>query len=82
MCVQATDTRVFALSASGKVYVLSSKAANQELSPGTPMPSSSPWWGSGWLWGEEAMGNFAEIVPAHALGWGEKYASRMYFTAV
>jgi len=73
--VQATPTRVFALSASGRVYVLSSSADQQTLSPGTPTPGSSPWWGTGWLWGEEGDVDFAEITPNERLSWGEKFIS-------
>ncbi|PCH38606.1 RCC1/BLIP-II [Wolfiporia cocos MD-104 SS10] len=73
--VQATPARVFALSASGRIYVLSSAAAEQTLPPGTPTPASSPWWGTGWLWGEEEQVDFAEIVPSAKLGWGEKFVA-------
>jgi len=69
--VQVTESRVFALSASGKVYVIPARAASQYLTPGAPTPSSAPWWGTGWLWGEEAGVRHAEIVPAQKLAWGE-----------
>ncbi|ETW85478.1 Chloroperoxidase [Heterobasidion irregulare TC 32-1] len=70
--LQVTESRVYALSASGKLYVLSAQAAAQSLSPGTPTPSSSPWWGTGWMWGEDVSIDFAEVAPAHKLAWGEK----------
>ncbi|THH13845.1 hypothetical protein EW146_g6425 [Bondarzewia mesenterica] len=73
--LQVTGSRVFALSASGKIYVLSAQAERQGLPSGVPSPSSSPWWGTGWLWGEDGNIDFAEIVPAHALAWGEKFVS-------
>jgi hypothetical protein len=75
MRVQVTESRVFALSDSGRVYVLSAQAATtgQGLTQagGTPTPSSSRW-GSGWLWHDEAGVRHAEIVPAQKLAWGEK----------
>ncbi|KAI9457802.1 RCC1/BLIP-II [Lactarius psammicola] len=73
--VQVTESRVFALSASGKVYVIPARAASQGLTPGAPTPSSASWWGTGWLWGEEAGVRHAEIVPAQKLTWGERITS-------
>lgn len=73
--VQVTESRVFALSASGKVYAIPVRAASQDLAPGAPTPSSAPWWGTGWLWGEEAGVRHAEILPAQKLAWGERITS-------
>ncbi|KAI0261837.1 regulator of chromosome condensation 1/beta-lactamase-inhibitor protein II [Gloeopeniophorella convolvens] len=73
--VQVTESRVFALSASGKVYAVSAQAAEQILMPGSPTPSSAPWWGTGWLWGEEAGVRHSEITPTQPLTWGEKIVS-------
>ncbi|KZT03491.1 RCC1/BLIP-II [Laetiporus sulphureus 93-53] len=73
--VQVTPTRVFALSASGRIYVLSSSASEQSLAPGTPTPASSPWWGTGWYWGEEEDVDFVELLPNEKLGWKEKFVS-------
>ncbi|KAI0055499.1 RCC1/BLIP-II [Artomyces pyxidatus] len=73
--VQVTDSRVFALSASGRIYVMSVEASKQSLAPGSPTPSSDSWWGTGWMWGEEVGVDFSEIVPAHKLNWGEKFVS-------
>ncbi|GBE82398.1 regulator of chromosome condensation 1/beta-lactamase-inhibitor protein II [Sparassis latifolia] len=73
--LQVTPSRVFALSASGRVYTLSSSAAMQDLPAGTPTPASTPWWGTGWLWGEEEEVDFAEVVPNEKLAWGEKFVS-------
>jgi hypothetical protein len=70
--LQATPDRVFALSASGRIYVLSSKSSLQKLTPGAPTPSSTPWWGTGWIWGEEEDVDFAEITPNEKMGWSEK----------
>jgi hypothetical protein len=68
--VQVTESRVFALSASGKVYVVPVRAASRDVAW---VPSSAPWWGVGWLWGEEEKGvRHAEIVPAQKLAWGER----------
>ncbi|KAI0797823.1 RCC1/BLIP-II [Abortiporus biennis] len=71
--LQATPSRVFALSASGRIYALSSSSAKQELPAGVPTPSSDSWWGTGWMWGEEENVDFAEITPSEKLGWNEKF---------
>ncbi|KAJ3476287.1 hypothetical protein NLI96_g11263 [Meripilus lineatus] len=73
--LQATPSRVFALSASGRIYVLASSVTHQELSPGAPTPASTPWWGTGWFWGEEEDIDFAEITPCERLEWKEKFVS-------
>lgn len=70
--VQVTESRVFALSASGKVYVVPARAARQDVALAQ---SSAPWWGTGWLWGEETGVRHAEIVPAQKLAWGERITS-------
>ncbi|KAJ2968011.1 hypothetical protein NUW54_g13339 [Trametes sanguinea] len=71
--LQLTGSRVFALSASGKVYVLSSRQADQALPTGGQTPASTPWWGTGWLWGEEEEVDFAEITPKEKLKRGERF---------
>ncbi|KAI0340522.1 RCC1/BLIP-II [Trametopsis cervina] len=73
--LQSTIDRVFALSASGKIYVLSSQSSAQTLATGAPTPSSTPWWGTGWIWGEEEDVDFAEITSHEKLAWGEKFIS-------
>ncbi|KAI0670555.1 RCC1/BLIP-II [Trametes maxima] len=71
--LQVTRSRVFALSASGRVYVLSSRQADQTLAPGAPTPASTPWWGTGWLWGEEEEVDFAEVTSNDKLKRGERF---------
>lgn len=71
--LQSTADRVFALSASGRIYVVSSKSASQQLPTGAPTPASTPWWGTGWIWGEEEEVDFAEISSQEKLARGEKY---------
>ncbi|KAF7796898.1 hypothetical protein EIP86_008083 [Pleurotus ostreatoroseus] len=73
--LQATPDRVFALSASGRIYVLSANTTQQELPAGAPTPSSNPWWGTGWLWGEEEQIDFAEVTAHEKLGHGETFVS-------
>ncbi|KAH9952201.1 RCC1/BLIP-II [Amylocystis lapponica] len=73
--LQLTRTHVFALSASGRIYALSSSAEKQVLSVGAPTPASTPWWGTGWLWGEEEDVDFVEILPSEKLAWGERFVS-------
>ncbi|THH33021.1 hypothetical protein EUX98_g1164 [Antrodiella citrinella] len=75
VALQATASRVFALSASGRIYVLSSSLPKQNLPAGTPTPSSAPWWGTGWIWGEEEDHDFAEVTSNEKLAWGEKFVS-------
>jgi alpha-tubulin suppressor-like RCC1 family protein len=70
--VQVTESRVFALSASGKVYVISSEAARQKPSAGALTPSGASWWGTGWFWGGETGVQHLEIEPAQQLTWREK----------
>jgi hypothetical protein len=66
--VQVAESRVFALSASGRVYVMPAHAAarQQNLAPSR--------WGTSWLWGsgEEAGSHYSEIIPAQKFGWGER----------
>ncbi|KAG6813628.1 hypothetical protein H0H92_009246 [Tricholoma furcatifolium] len=73
--LKLTEGKLFALSASGKVYALSTDSAKQKLRPGSPTPSSDSWWGTGWFWGEDETVDFVEIVPNEHLAWGEKIVS-------
>ncbi|KAG6919984.1 hypothetical protein DXG01_013333 [Tephrocybe rancida] len=73
--LKITEGKLYALSASGKVYALSTESAKQTLRPGAPTPSSDSWWGTGWLWGEDETVDFVEIAPAEHLAWGEKFVS-------
>ncbi|KAF4608721.1 hypothetical protein EYR40_001068 [Pleurotus pulmonarius] len=73
--LQLTEGKLYALSASGKVYVLASDAAAQFLPVGKPTPASTPWWSTGWMWGEEEEVDFAEVTPNCQLAWGEKITS-------
>ncbi|KAF9053536.1 RCC1/BLIP-II [Hymenopellis radicata] len=59
--VQLTKSRLFALSASGRIYCMEVDASKQELRPGAPTPSSYPWWSTGWFWGEDENVDFVEI---------------------
>ena len=70
--LQATADRVFALSASGRIYVLSFKRSDQRHEAGAPTPSSDPWWGTGWMWGEDEDVDFAEIQSNEKLAWRER----------
>lgn len=75
--LQLTESRIYALSASGKIYVIAANAEQQKMPPSKPLPASTTsWWGSGWIWG--AHGNaidFMEITPKQKLGWGEQFVS-------
>lgn len=61
MQLQLTDDKVYALSASGKIYVLASSVLSQ-----SPSTGSNSWWRTG-----EEMVDFVEVTPAVKLGWGE-----------
>jgi hypothetical protein len=71
--VQLSTSKVFALSTTGKVYVLSSDSAKQKLASGRPTTANSSWWGLNWLWGAEQTVDFAEVKPNVPLSWGERY---------
>ncbi|PPR04949.1 hypothetical protein CVT24_010407 [Panaeolus cyanescens] len=73
--LQLTDEKLYALSASGKIYVLATDAFAQALPTGAPTPASDSWWGTGWLWGEDENIDFAEVTPAESLGWRESFTS-------
>jgi len=69
---------VFALSASGKVYVIPADAARQNLNPEvSSAPPSTSRWGTNWLWGNQAGIEYSEIVPVSTqkLAWGERITS-------
>lgn len=74
--LQLTNEKLYALSASGKVYVLATDVLQQELPVAAPTPSSDSWWGTGWFWGEDETVDFAELSPAAHLGWKESYVDR------
>ncbi|KAH6896476.1 regulator of chromosome condensation 1/beta-lactamase-inhibitor protein II [Coprinopsis sp. MPI-PUGE-AT-0042] len=71
--LQLTEDKVFALSASGHIYVFASRASKQALAPGTPTPSSDSWWGTGWLWGEEETIDFVKLQSHEKLHRNEKF---------
>ncbi|KAF9476343.1 RCC1/BLIP-II [Pholiota conissans] len=73
--LQLTDDKLYALSASGRVYVLATNSLKQEYKPGAPTPSSDSWWGTGWFWGEDEAIDFAEVLPAEPFGWRESFVS-------
>ncbi|KAG2365754.1 regulator of chromosome condensation 1/beta-lactamase-inhibitor protein II [Suillus spraguei] len=72
--LQLTESRIYALSASGKIYAIAANAEQQKTPPPKALPASTmSWWGPGWIWG--AQGNaidFIEITPKEKLGWGEQ----------
>ncbi|KAG0705053.1 regulator of chromosome condensation 1/beta-lactamase-inhibitor protein II [Suillus ampliporus] len=73
--LQLTESRVYALSASGKIYVFAVNA-EQQLPTAKPTPATTSWWGPGWIWGEEGnTTDFTEITPKKKLAWGEHFVS-------
>ncbi|KAG7452648.1 RCC1/BLIP-II [Guyanagaster necrorhizus] len=74
--LQLTESKLYALSASGKIYAMEASASRQSLSPGSPTSASSyPWWSMGWLWGEEEVVDFVEIKPQQQLKRCESFVS-------
>ncbi|KAJ7090055.1 regulator of chromosome condensation 1/beta-lactamase-inhibitor protein II [Mycena crocata] len=65
--LQLSARRVFALSASGKVYVLDASASKQALAE-----SRTAWWK---FWASPQLVDFAELTPQESFGWGEKFVS-------
>lgn len=68
--VQLTDSRVYALSASGRIYVVAANEERQKL-PIHWTPSTTSWWIPGWLEREQQTIDFVEILPKEKLNWGE-----------
>lgn len=68
--VQLTDSRVYALSASGRIYVFAANEEQQQL-PKLQTSSATPWGLSGWIGREQQAINFVEICPKEKLNWCE-----------
>ncbi|OAX36598.1 RCC1 BLIP-II protein [Rhizopogon vinicolor AM-OR11-026] len=67
--LQVTESRVYALSASGTIYVFAANAGQQKLPTAKTTPASTSWWGTG------PTIDFTEIAPNGKLAWGEKFVS-------
>ncbi|KAL4067689.1 regulator of chromosome condensation 1/beta-lactamase-inhibitor protein II [Scleroderma citrinum] len=71
--LQLTESRVYALSSSGKVYAF---VANEEQQKRLVGPTNSSWWGIGWLWGgDQTTIDFVELLPREKLNWREYFTS-------
>ncbi|KAI6036529.1 regulator of chromosome condensation 1/beta-lactamase-inhibitor protein II, partial [Pisolithus microcarpus] len=68
--VRVTDSKVYALSASGKIYVF---AANEGLQK--PKHRGSSWWGFDWLWRGRTDIDFVELFPREKLKWREHFTN-------
>ncbi|KAK0459583.1 regulator of chromosome condensation 1/beta-lactamase-inhibitor protein II [Desarmillaria tabescens] len=74
--LQLTESKLYALSASGQIYVMEASASKQSLPAGSSTPSSYPLWSMGWLWGkEEEAVDFVEIKPQQQLKRHELFVS-------
>ncbi|KAK2460566.1 hypothetical protein APHAL10511_007036 [Amanita phalloides] len=62
--IQLTHSKLYALSASGKVYALSSTPSEEKL---------NNW--SGWVGSKSGFVDFLEVLPKEDLGWGERITS-------
>ncbi|KAG7092292.1 hypothetical protein E1B28_008654 [Marasmius oreades] len=70
--IQLSDSRLYALSSSGKIYILSASESQQK--PLSLSSSSSSWWKKT-LGLEGKPSNCNEIIPEVALSSGEKFTS-------
>ncbi|EMD38580.1 hypothetical protein CERSUDRAFT_113764 [Gelatoporia subvermispora B] len=73
--IQVTPTRVFALSKSGGIYVISSSASEQSWSKAEQKTPGTSWWGTGWFAGDNSDVDLLEIVPNEKLSKGEKFVA-------
>ncbi|KAF9452253.1 RCC1/BLIP-II [Macrolepiota fuliginosa MF-IS2] len=74
--LQLTEFKVYALSASGKVYVLAADALDQ-ATPVNKLPTNNSWFGTGWLLGNGKNIQYQELAPKENLSWNEKFISIM-----
>ncbi|KAG6376199.1 regulator of chromosome condensation 1/beta-lactamase-inhibitor protein II [Boletus reticuloceps] len=72
--VQLTGSRVYALSATGRIYVFAANEEQQQL-PKPRISSATSWDLSGWTGRERQAIDFVEIFPKERLNWGEKLIS-------
>lgn len=73
--VQLTESKIYALSRSGKVYVLPSAPSEQKSKPS----SASSSWGATWFSRDDKSVDFVEVMPREKLGWGERYVLYVNF---
>ncbi|KAK0197250.1 regulator of chromosome condensation 1/beta-lactamase-inhibitor protein II [Armillaria mellea] len=71
--LQLTESKLYALSASGQIYAIEASASRQSLPARSP--PQSPWWSMGWLWGKEETVDFVEIKPQQELKRRESFVS-------
>uniref|UniRef100_A0A0W0FU55 Uncharacterized protein n=1 Tax=Moniliophthora roreri TaxID=221103 RepID=A0A0W0FU55_MONRR len=69
--IQLADSKVYALSRNGNIYVLSANSSE----PMKSLAGTSPWWKSAVGLGTKNIVGFAEIRPRETLDWGEKFTS-------
>ncbi|KAI6028459.1 regulator of chromosome condensation 1/beta-lactamase-inhibitor protein II [Pisolithus orientalis] len=72
--IQVTESRVYALSASGKIYVLAANEEQQKLKVSSQHPGSS-WWSFDWLWRGRPNIDLVELFPREKLGWREHFTN-------
>lgn len=64
--LQLTRNKLYALSSSGQIFILSSKQDNDIASPGSSSPVA-------WLWGRDRSSQgVVQVQPREQLGWREK----------
>ena len=76
--IQLTDTRVYALSKSGRIYVLSAESSRQSSKLQRAfLPAISTWYRPSWLLGQDELVDFVEILPKEHLSRGEKFVNQL-----
>ncbi|KAK1232984.1 hypothetical protein PQX77_003898 [Marasmius sp. AFHP31] len=68
--IQLSESRLYALSSSGKIYVLAASESQQIPA----LHTQSPWWKKAIGLGERPS-PFVEILPKDSFAWGEKFTS-------
>ncbi|KAG8861942.1 hypothetical protein FRB96_002385 [Tulasnella sp. 330] len=74
IAITLSQYKVYALSRSGKVYVLSSKQKAQAVTDETPGMRSS-WWSVSWLWNAKPNIDHVELLPEPKRQQSEKFVS-------
>lgn len=67
-----SNSKLYALSKSGRVYALSTRQADQDVKPDTPVESGSWWNVVSWIWKDKPNVDFAELHAASKLSRGER----------
>ncbi|KIO32474.1 hypothetical protein M407DRAFT_213529 [Tulasnella calospora MUT 4182] len=70
-----SNSKVYALSNTGRIYALSARKADQVVNSETPAGEVSWWNPVSWMWPEKSTVDFIEVLPDLKLGRGESFVS-------